>query len=257
MNQRAAAGEAAATPVHGAHAYDARVRQDQAESLLGTGIIASVFAFLVAAGMWAIFYYQLRQPGVLVWAALIHGVQAWRFAFHVRYRKTPPALRDPVSAAGRYSNALAVNGAVWGLAPWLFFPAGNLPLTTLMMMLLLGMVSGGMAALAPYRRALFSFTVPLLAGLAAAMLWRGDVLHLYLALCTLAYMYVSLKFGLQQNRLLTEALRARYEIEALSERLAQQVEIVERASAEKTRFFASASHDLRQPLHSLGLLLLR
>ena len=29
--------------------------------------------------------------------------------------------------------------------------------------------------------------------------------------------------------------------------------IVERASLEKTRFFASASHDLRQPLHSLGL----
>lgn len=234
-------------------ALDQRIRREQADSLLSTSMTASAGAFVTAVGFWAIFYYQTRQPGVLVWAVMIHATQAFRFAGNRRYLKTPPDERDPERSALWYCYALTFNAVAWGSAPWLFFPTGNLPLTSLMMLLLLGMSSGGVASLAPYRPALFRFIVPILAGLAAALLWQRDLTHFFLAICTLAYLLVNLKFGLQQNRLLTEALRARYEKEDLAKRLAEQVRIVERASLEKTRFFASASHDLRQPLHSLGL----
>lgn len=234
-------------------ALDQRILREEADSLLSTSITASLGAFMTALGFWSIFYYQTRQPGVLVWAALLHTTQAYRFVGIRRYILTPPAMREPERSARWYCNALTFNAIAWGSAPWLFFPVGNLPLTSLMMLLLLGISSGGVASLAPYRPALFRFIVPILAGLATALLWQRDVTHFFLALCTLAYLYVNLKFGLQQNRLLTEALRARYEKEDLAQRLAEQVRIVELASLEKTRFFASASHDLRQPLHSLGL----
>ena len=236
-----------------AEALDQRILREEADSLLSTSITASLGAFMTALGFWSIFYYQTRQPGVLVWAALLHATQVYRFVGIRRYILTPPAERDPERAARWYCNALTCNAIAWGSAPWLFFPTGNLPLTSLMLLLLLGISSGGVASLAPYRPALFRFIVPLLTGLAAALLWQRDVTHLFLALCTLAYLYVNLKFGLQQNRLLTDALRARFEKEDLAQRLAEQVRIVEHASLEKTRFFASASHDLRQPLHSLGL----
>ena len=234
-------------------ALDRRILREQADSLLGTSSAASVGAFIAAVGFWTIFYLQTRQTGVLVWAVLIHATQLFRFAGNHRYLKTPLAERDPERMARWYCNALTFNAVAWGAAPWLFFPTGNLPLTSLMMLLLLGISSGGVASLAPYRPALFRFIVPVLSGLAAALLWQRDMTHFYLAICTLAYLFVNLRFGLQQNRLLTEALRARYEKEDLAQRLAEQVRIVERASLEKTRFFASASHDLRQPLHSLGL----
>ena len=232
---------------------DKRILREQAESLLSTGLAASLGGFVTALGFWLIFYYQTRQPGVLVWALLVHATQAVRFIGNLRYGNTPPAERDPERAARWYSRALMVNGIAWGLAPWLFFPAGNLPLTALMMLLLLGVSLCSMASLAPYRPALFRFIVPVLTGLATALLWQRDTTHLFLAICMLTYLLVNLRFGLQQNRLLTEALRARYEKEDLAQRLAGQVRMAELASLEKTRFFASASHDLRQPLHSLGL----
>ena len=232
---------------------DRRILREQADSLMSTSLVASIGSIITAAGFWAIFYHQTRNPYVLVWAALIHTTQAIRFVGNRRYLKTPLAARDPERSARWYCNALTFNALAWGAAPWLFFPVGNLPLTSLMMLLLLGISSGAVASLAPYRPALFRFIVPVLTGLAAALLWQRDMTHLFLAMCTLAYIYVNLKFGIQQNQLLTEALRARYEKEDLAQRLAEQVRIVERASLEKTRFFASASHDLRQPLHSLGL----
>ena len=236
-----------------AEALDQRIVRDQVESLLGTSTTASVGAFLTGLGFGAVFYFQTGQPSVLVWGALLHATQIYRFFGNQRYIRTPPDARDSERSARWHCNALTLNAAAWGAAPWLFFPTGNLPLTALMMLVLLGVSSGSMASLAPYRPALFRFIVPLLLGLAAALLWQRDVTHFFLALCTLAYLYVTLRFGVQQNRLLTEALRARYEKEDLAQRLAEQVRIVERASLEKTRFFASASHDLRQPLHSLGL----
>lgn len=230
-----------------------RILREQADSLLGTSHAASINAFIVAMGFWGIYYYELRQPGVLVWAVLVHSTQAVRFAGSLRYVRTAPGQRDPERTARWYCNALLATSVAWGLAPWLFFPTGNMPLTSVMALLLMGMSSAGTASLAPYRRALFYFVVPVLTGLAGALMWQRDALHVFLSVCTLAYLYSTLKFGLQQNRLLTEALRARYEKADLAQRLAEQVRIVEQASLEKTRFFASASHDLRQPLHSLGL----
>ena len=234
-------------------ALDRRILREQADSLLNTSLVASISAFLAALGFWAIFYDQTRQPGVLVWAVLVHATQAFRLVGNRRYLKTPMSGRDPERTARWYCNTLTFNGIAWGAAPWFFFPAGNLPLTSLMMLVLLGMSSGGVAALAPYRPALFRFIVPVLAGLASALLWQRDLMHLYLAILTLGYLFVNLKFGLQQNNLLTAAMRGRYEKEDLAQRLSEQVRVVERASLERTRFFASASHDLRQPLHSLGL----
>ncbi len=238
---------------HTSPQLDARVLREQIDSLLGTSLAASVVAFLVSVCFAAIFYFHKPHINILVWMLLLNITQIVRWVGNARYLKTPQAQRQHVPVAQWYCNALVANGVAWGLAPWLFLPQGDLPMTTLMMLIMLGMSSGGIASVAPYRRAIFSFTVPVLLGLASALLWQRNTLHMFLAFCTLAYLYVNLKFGLQQNRLLNEALTARFEKEDLALRLAEQVQITERASLEKTRFFASASHDLRQPLHSLGL----
>lgn len=243
----------AGEPGTAAQSLDQRILREQSDSLLSTSLAASGWAFLAALGFWVVCFQQTRQPAILLWAVLIHTSQAIRFLGALRYVRTPPAERDPQAAARRYCNALTFNAIVWGLAPWMFFPAGNFALMSLMMVLLLGMSSASVASLAPYRPALPRFMVPVLVGLASALLWQSGTVNSFLALCTLAYLYITLKSGLQQNQLLTAALRARYENEELARRLAEQVQKVEQASLEKTRFFASASHDLRQPLHSLGL----
>ena len=103
-------------------ALDQRILNEQADSLLSTSITASMGAFITALGFWSIFYYQTRQPGVLVWAVLLHATQAHRFVGIRRYILTAPAERDPERWARWYCNALTFNAIAWGSAPWLFFP---------------------------------------------------------------------------------------------------------------------------------------
>jgi signal transduction histidine kinase len=89
--------------------------------------------------------------------------------------------------------------------------------------------------------------------LIAALTWQRDTMHFFLAVFSLAYLVFTLRVGNQQHRLLTESLALRFENEALAAQLGAQIAVAERASAEKTRFLATASHDLRQPLHAIAL----
>ncbi len=230
-----------------------RILMEQAETLMAASRRLPVGNSLVTVTFWLIFYIQSPQPSLLVWALLAHLMQIQRVVFVRRYLKTPVALREPVRSANWHCASLALSACGWGLAPWLFFPTNDPLLASLMMLFLLGISASSVATMATYRPAVYCFGVPIIAGLASALLWQGTGLYAALALCMLAFLHANLRDGRQQNKLIADALRARYENADLAQRLTGQVLAVEKASLEKTRFFASASHDLRQPLHSLGL----
>ena len=230
-----------------------RVMREQADALISTSPSGSTAAFVLSLGFWTLFYYYTRNPMTLVWALILHPTQLVRAVVTWRYLKTPDKQRQPERAARLHTHILLVSSVIWGLAPLMFFPKGNFPLTSLMLLVIMGLVSAGMASVAQYRPAIYAFSIPMLMGLTSALLWQQDAMHIFLAVCASLFIYTNLQFGIRQNRLLTDALSARYEKEALAQRLVEQVMLVEQASREKTRFFASASHDLRQPLHSLGL----
>ncbi|SAK78187.1 integral membrane sensor hybrid histidine kinase [Caballeronia temeraria] len=61
-------------------------------------------------------------------------------------------------------------------------------------------------------------------------------------------------FGSQYRELFRGIVEARVHQQRQAETIALQKSVIEEASLAKTRFFAAASHDLRQPLHAIGLL---
>jgi CheY-like chemotaxis protein len=59
--------------------------------------------------------------------------------------------------------------------------------------------------------------------------------------------------GVRANGNFRELLRLRFKAAELALDLQKQKEVVEQASLAKSQFLAAASHDLRQPVHALGL----
>lgn len=89
---------------------------------------------------------------------------------------------------------------------------------------------------------------------------EGDRLHFYIAAVMLVVLAFVLGFGHNLNNLLTQSLTIRYENVDLIGELTRETAAADRARAsaeaanrDKTQFLAAASHDLRQPLHALGL----
>lgn len=231
---------------------DQRILNAQAVALLQTAESSVLIAIIMTLGLWSIFYYFTGQANALVWAGIMHPIQL-SLLFAQKYFRTWGEKRDPVYWANLHCNILVLMGCVWGLAPWMFLPPQNLLLTSLMTLTLMGANAAGINAWASYKRGIYSASIPMFIGLGSALLWQGGDENLFLVVGLFLFSFVTIRFAIEQHRSLSEALRTRYEQEDRIQHLAEQVRLTESANREKTRFLASASHDLRQPLHSIAL----
>jgi signal transduction histidine kinase len=108
--------------------------------------------------------------------------------------------------------------------------------------------------------ALHAFTVPIFGMLALRYVTLGGYGNAALGVMWIAVLGYVLLFVDRQSRAVVAQIRLRYENEQLVEQLQRQNILAEQARARaeeanrsKSLFFAAANHDLRQPLHSLGL----
>lgn len=231
---------------------DALILREQAESLFSTirpatysdGVVTVVFGLLM--------YWQTQQLVIFPWMAL-HLCTLLRMPLMTAYFADAEAGKNIQHWIDIYCRELRLNTAGWGLAPVLFLP-DSVPLTSIVVLVIMGFCMGGGIAVAPLRRATYSLVLPMMLGLILGLVLRPSLLNLSLASFCVAFLIAVLRFTKAQHELLTNALRARFEKAALAERLEEQVRATELASQEKTRFLAAASHDLRQPLHAIALL---
>ncbi len=119
---------------------------------------------------------------------------------------------------------------------------------------------GGVDLTSVYKPSFYGFVVPALAPLTLRVALQGDQVHVFLAAVMLVVLVFILRFGRNLNQLMTHSLAIRYEnVDLIDELRTQRLAAdAARAAAEaanrgKTQFLAAASHDLRQPLHALGL----
>jgi signal transduction histidine kinase len=147
---------------------------------------------------------------------------------------------------------LTVAAAIWGAAPPLVLvrnPGADTLLTGIWL------AAAGLSAplVAASRPAVYLSLLPALGPLLVTLALQGSAGSLLLAVLAATFLLVLLHLALDQNNSLSLGLAARFENEDLVEKLRAQVEVAARANQEKTRFLASAAHDLRQPLHALGM----
>lgn len=229
-----------------------RVLREQVASLFATVGSATLADALLAWTVGALFYWQLRDPWVLGWVGL-HFLQLLRYPSQAAYHRDPIAADRSDFWASRHWKEMLFFSCVWGALPWMMMPADNLSMTSMIVLVIVGLCSTGLPAVAARWPSVLAFVLPMNIGLISALLWHGSNTDLVLAFFVAVYLLATFQIAQALNKMLTESLLARFEKEALAEQIAEQMAVTQRLSDEKTRFFASASHDLRQPLHAIAL----
>ena len=229
-----------------------RVLREQVASVFSTVGSATVSDALLAWSVAALFYWQLRDPLVLWWVAL-HFLELLRYPSQAAYHRDPAAAKRSAFWARRHWQEMTFFSFVWGAFPWMMMPADNLSMTSMIVLVIVGLCSTGLPAVAARWPSVLAFVLPMNLGLISALVWHGGPTHWVLAMFVVAYLVATFQIAHALNKLLTESLLARFEKEALAEQITEQMAVTQRLSDEKTRFFASASHDLRQPLHAIAL----
>ncbi len=242
-----------------APALIARARADQVSELYAgwhrTSLSMMLGAALLCSAMWG----QAGAGLMGVWVLLIIANQAWRGLLVRAWRRAQPGF----AAAPRWGRYWAIGstlaGTLWGIAAVAMYPASP-PHQALLIVCLFGVVLGGLNLTAVYKPSFYGFVVPALLPLILREAAIGDQVHAYTAVVLSVVLGFVLAFGHHLNNVLTRSLAIRYENIDLIDSLTRQTRAANEAKAAaeaanraKSQLLAAASHDLRQPLHALGL----
>lgn len=227
--------------------------------LFTLGRTTQVGAFLAALLLWGIFLLLTRDPLVLVWAAQMHAVQCWRYLLFRRNARDYPASlypdTQPSQAVQHVIPLLLMASVAWGLSAWLLIPPSGVhdAQAPILVVILFGMMAASIPAIMPLPSAVLAWLGPITLLLAARFAWMGGPQGWIMGIGALLFGATMGRFAMAQHRLQVASLRSQLEKQALTDQLMARTRELQRLNQERSRFFASASHDLRQPVHALAL----
>jgi signal transduction histidine kinase/CheY-like chemotaxis protein len=116
------------------------------------------------------------------------------------------------------------------------------------------MSSGAVNALSAIWLSYAALAIPILIPFTFRLFQHGYAHDTFLGLLVLTFLGVMLLISYMSQKSISQTLKIRYENTNLLEKLRIQTNQAQTANQDKSRFLAAASHDLRQPVHSLSLL---
>jgi len=205
---------------------------------------------LIVAGLVA----QYLPPVAWVsWLALVALILIARISILPRLPNHPEM---PLQKRLRIAIVLsAINGIVHG-SSLIFFVFLNDFERVIQTMLLVGLCTGAVATTVGYRPIFLAFFVPIFAPLFILWAWSPGSDAAYwvnFAVAVLVAIFGAILIALANDsfKLFSDSFELGTQKDKLNQRLRTALVEADAAARAKTRFLAAASHDLRQPLHTL------
>ncbi len=223
---------------------------------------ATLAGYLAGIAILSVLYWNVVPPSVFVpWLALFAVVWLVRVWMARRFRHLPPQSLPDWDRWRHHNNVGTLAcGALWGMAAWSFYPYGDRIHEIGLIIVIYSFCLAAVPVLAMQTRVYVAYATLCVAPLAGriAILGRdynyqlAGILLTIISLTTLlTRRYRQAMERVIELKLQADELLAQLRLEKRAAEAARHdAEVANRA---KTQFFTAASHDLRQPLHAMGL----
>jgi signal transduction histidine kinase len=208
--------------------------------------------------------YDDNEPLELaVWTLAAVAVAAARFWVIRRYVHEVMAAgsRAHLAFFQRYGPLWVASAFVWGASTWLFFDRSPLADQFICWLVIAGLAMFSINSLSSHLRTLRLWLDTLFLTSLAIILWRvgvelqfrGPLYHWWVIALLVIFWQVLRQSGHRLHITHRRNFELQFRNNQLIESLTRQTQAALDAVEIKNRFLASAAHDLRQPVHALGL----
>jgi len=228
-----------------------RAEQIRAQFRIMPGAVES--SGFVATVVVAMLYDRLSLGVLLPWLGAIYILSAARIALWRWFKNANPTT-SKIARWGRLAiTAGGLSGLLWGIGGIVLHDRTSLSHQLFVLVATTGLGFTSTYMTAPLMPAFLAFVCPSFLLSAVPFLLDGDQVHLAIGITTVLLLPVVVQFAARVCRAFLDSVNVRLQNSDLMEELRRQKEAAEEANVAKSRFLAVASHDLRQPLHALGL----
>ncbi|MGD9834694.1 MAG: ATP-binding protein [Piscinibacter sp.] len=242
----------------------------QRHSALGEEVLA-VYAYAPAtlAGLAAgfgmlllLFWNSLPLAVLLPWAALFIGLWVVRIVLAQAFRRTlrRDGITDWQAWRLRWNILTIASAGAWGLSGWLFYTRGLGIQQTGLILVIYTFCIAAVPVMANQPRMFLAYVAICFGPLVWRIATGGEEHSLRLAGMLVIIITLTTLLARNYRQALQRVIELKLRADGLLEELRIEKQAAEAARYEaevanraKTQFFTAASHDLRQPLHAMGL----
>ncbi|PCJ22723.1 MAG: hybrid sensor histidine kinase/response regulator [SAR86 cluster bacterium] len=160
---------------------------------------------------------------------------------------------EPKKKAIALTLSVFMDALVWAILPLFFLDADNAVVLVTITILAAGLCAGGMTMQSPCMPAFLVFSFTILPATALGYLLLGESAYVGAAIALILFLGTVTTFAFNLEKMFVQSIELRFENLELIGQLQEAMTETEEANRAKSVFLASASHDLRQPLHAMGL----
>ena len=212
-----------------------------------TGILGYYFATVIST---IILHQVSHAEGIFYW------LTASTFAcFIILFRYWSIKDKETIAKTEAIAQVCSLFslGIIWSVLPIVFFDGDS----TIVMVVITGITAGVAAAAlgmqSPCLPIFLAYAYTSLPALALGFFLLGGTAYTGMGIASIVYLGVLTHFAINLEKMIKDSIELRFENLELIEQLQDAVTETEEANRTKSVFLASASHDLRQPLHAMGL----
>ena len=195
-----------------------------------------------------VLWNAVRNDYLVVGLSAVAVLSAARLLLYRRYF----AVSQQLAAANYWKTAAvlaaAVSGCIWGSAAPFLYPPDTPGYDVYLLILLTLLPIVPVAALAVYMPAFYAYYIPCIVPFIVSLALAGSYPERMTALLLIMMMGAMVTFARRYSEGFAQAIELRLQ-------LAEKSHALELAIQHKSRFIAAASHDLRAPVHAIGLFL--
>ncbi|HQS33756.1 MAG TPA: histidine kinase dimerization/phospho-acceptor domain-containing protein, partial [Polaromonas sp.] len=220
-------------------------------------------SILITVVVVAILYGSVAPLALALWTLAVTAVTVLRYAIVYIYQRKFDGVSGPPLRAflRRFGWAWTAVGVVWGASMFVFFLKAPTYDQFVCIMVLVGMPGFAVGTFSGYLRAFNGYVDGLALTVLAALAWQlflgralpADFTTVGMLMLALIYWSAVRMSGRRFHDVQRANLELQFDNHALVASLMAKTRSALEAVTVKSRFIASAAHDLRQPVHALSL----
>jgi len=242
--------------------FEKQVTERRLDMLLKQTTLTGLFSVLFAGILTLTMQNSVHFVAMLYWLGTNAAMVAIREGViypQIREKRAQGVLKAPF-VFSTITGFWLFAGFLWGWAGYFYLPgSAQMELMVAFIAVMVGITSGNIISFAPAVWIGLLFVTPTVLGFALRVYQYNFPILFYCMLFYLLYLFITMfrvskvvihtiSLDLKNQQLLQQVTEEKQRAEA------EKIK-AERANQSKTEFMTSASHDLRQPLNSLGLFL--